>query len=128
MFISLLDRYSARMRSLEQRCDRMQEALGRIESRQLSDLKPNQIHAAEFRVFSQWGEDGILQHLLRHIPISRKVFVEFGVENYKEANTRFLLIKDNWEGLVLDGSRENIDYIKQDERSEEQRLNSSHRR
>ena len=110
----LIDRYSARLRAIEQRWSRMQEALGRIEARQLSGLKPDQIHAAEFSVYSQWGEDGILQHLLRHIPISRKVFVEFGVENYMEANTRFLLVKDNWTGLVMDGSKENIDYIRQD--------------
>jgi hypothetical protein len=115
MLISLLRRYSARMRSIEQRCNRMQEALGRIESRQLSNLKPDQIHAAEFTVFSQWGEDGILQHLLQHIPIRRKTFVEFGVENYLESNTRFLLVKDNWDGLVLDGSGSNVDYIKRDE-------------
>ncbi|MHB8354321.1 MAG: hypothetical protein ACYDCF_07815 [Burkholderiales bacterium] len=115
MLISHLKRYSARIRAIEQRCNRMQEALGRIEARQLSDLKPDQIRAAEFTVFSQWGEDGILQHLLRHVPISKKVFVEFGVENYTEANTRFLLVKDNWTGLVMDGSRQNIDYIRQDD-------------
>lgn len=115
MLISFLKRYSARLRSIEHLCNRMQEALGRIESRQLSNLRPDHIHAAEFSVYSQWGEDGILQHLLRHIPISRKVFVEFGVENYREANTRLLLVQDNWAGLVIDGSEENVDYIKKDE-------------
>jgi hypothetical protein len=115
MLMSLIDRYSARLRAIEQRWSRIQEGLGRIEARQLSDLKPGQIHAAEFSVYSQWGEDGIVQHLLHHIPISRKVFVEFGVENYMEANTRFLLVKDNWTGLVMDGSKENIDYIRQDD-------------
>lgn len=114
------------MRAIEQRCNRMQEALGRIEARQLNNLKPDQIHAAEFAVFSQWGEDGILQHLLRHIPISRKVFVEFGVENYLESNTRFLLVKDNWAGLVIDGSRQNIDCIKQDEISWRFNLKAEH--
>ena len=69
----------------------------------------------EFSVYSQWGEDGIVQHLLRYVPISNKMFVEFGVENYLEANTRFLMIKDNWTGLVMDGSNENIDYIRQDD-------------
>jgi len=122
MLTSLREKFSARFRAIEercgaieQRCSRMQEALGRVESRRLSDLKPHEIHAAEFSVYSQWGEDGILQHLLRHVPISKKVFVEFGVENYTEANTRFLLVKDNWTGLVMDGSRQNIDYIRQDD-------------
>ena len=108
-------RYLNRLQTVEERCKRMQEAIGRIESRQLSGLLPGEIKAAEFRVFSQWGEDGILQHLLRHIPVSRKMFVEFGVENYDEANTRFLLINDNWTGLVIDGSDQNIEYLKSDE-------------
>ena len=115
MLTSLREKFSARFRAIEQRCSRMQEALGRIESRQLSDLKPHEIQSAEFSVYSQWGEDGILQHLLRYVPISNKVFVEFGVENYLEANTRFLMVKDKWTGLVMDGSEVNIDYIKQDD-------------
>jgi len=66
---------------------------------------------SEFKVFSQWGEDGILQYLINKLPIKNKVFIEFGVENYTEANTRFLLENDNWSGLVLDGSKDNIDFI-----------------
>jgi hypothetical protein len=68
----------------------------------------------EFQVFSQRGEDGILQYITGKIEIPNKVFVEFGVENYTEANTRFLLMNNNWSGLVLDGSRSNIEYIKND--------------
>lgn len=69
---------------------------------------------AEFRAFSQWGEDGIIQFLISRVPIENESFVEFGVENYLEANTRFLLINNNWKGLVLDGSRSHIDYIRND--------------
>lgn len=69
---------------------------------------------AEFKVFSQWGEDGIIQYLISKIEIPNKFFVEFGVENYLESNTRFLLMHDNWSGLVIDGSKANIDYIKKD--------------
>jgi hypothetical protein len=104
-----------RLRTIEERCEKIQEALGRIEGRQLKGLPAGNIQEAEFKVFSQWGEDGILQHLLRHIVVSRKIFVEFGVENYTESNTRFLLLNDNWAGLVIDGSSSNIDYIKSDE-------------
>jgi hypothetical protein len=115
MFFSGLKANVRRLRLIEERCKKIQEALGRIEGRQLRDLPVADIQKAEFRTFSQWGEDGILQHLLRHIAIGRKVFVEFGVENYTESNTRFLLINDNWAGLVIDGSTENIDYIKCDD-------------
>ncbi len=63
-------------------------------------------------MFSQWGDDGIIQYLIEKISIPNKTFIEFGVENYTESNTRFLLVNNNWTGFVLDGSKENINYIK----------------
>ena len=68
----------------------------------------------EFQVFSQFGDDGIIQWLVNKLEIPHKVFVEFGVENYKESNTRFLLINNKWKGLVIDGSKENIEFIRGD--------------
>lgn len=67
----------------------------------------------EFKVYSQWGDDGIIQYLVNRIDISNNSFIEFGVENYTESNTRFLLINNNWSGLVMDGSASNIEQIKQ---------------
>lgn len=61
---------------------------------------------AEFQVFSQWGEDGIIQFLLAHVPVPNEVFVEFGVQDYTESNTRFLLMNNLWSGLIMDGSEE----------------------
>lgn len=63
---------------------------------------------AEFRIFSQWGEDGIISYLIENIEIANHTFIEFGVEDFSEANCRFLLEDRNWSGYVLDGSRENI--------------------
>ncbi len=68
----------------------------------------------EFQVFSQFGDDGIIQYLASKIDIPHKTFVEFGVENYKEANTRFLLLNNYWSGMVIDGSASNIRAIKGD--------------
>lgn len=68
----------------------------------------------EFKVFSQWGEDGIIQYLISKIEIKNKFFIEFGVENYTESNTRFLIKNNNWSGLVIDGNKKCIDYIKND--------------
>src|SRR5262245_17108326 len=72
---------------------------------------------AEFRVFSQFGDDGIIQHLIHNADVRREnhIFVEFGVENYLEANTRFLLMNDNWRGLVIDGDPNHISFIQRDE-------------
>ncbi|MDQ2082189.1 hypothetical protein RA307_18525 [Xanthobacteraceae bacterium Astr-EGSB] len=62
----------------------------------------------EFRVFSQWGEDGIIDWLVDQIALPNHRFVEFGVENFREANCRFLMQNRNWRGLVFDGSTENM--------------------
>lgn len=82
-----------------------------LHSRSLPASTP--LTAAEFQVFSQWGEDGILQFLLAHIPVPNTVFVEFGVESYAEANTRFLLLHDNWSGLIIDGSEAHMNDVRQ---------------
>jgi hypothetical protein len=73
------------------------------------------IREAEFRVFSQWGEDGIIQYLISRVTIDRPIFVEFGVESYRESNTRFLLENDHWEGLILDGGTAHLDFLDQGE-------------
>lgn len=70
------------------------------------------INEAEFKVYSQWGDDGIIQFLVDYLQIKNKTFIEFGVENYTEANTRFLLINNFWSGLVMDGSERNVAQIK----------------
>lgn len=68
----------------------------------------------EFKIFSQWGDDGIIQYLIHHIDIPHKTFVEFGVENYTEANTRFLLMNNNWSGFIMDGSEKHMAFVKND--------------
>ena len=98
--------------ALDRRLRLVQEALGRIESRQVARHDAPGLRDNEFRVFSQWGEDGIIQYLVRRVPVSREVFVEFGVEDYEEANTRFLLVNNNWSGLVIDGSAEHVAKIR----------------
>ncbi len=69
------------------------------------------IEEAEFSVFSQFGDDGIIQYLVKHTQLRSDFFVEFGVEDYRESNTRYLLMNNNWSGFVMDGSKANIDKI-----------------
>jgi len=68
----------------------------------------------ELRVFSQFGDDGIIQHFIRHVSLPNDLFIEFGVQDYRESNTRFLLMNNNWRGLVIDGDRANVESIKRD--------------
>lgn len=81
---------------------------GRLLERANAALPAAPISAHEFKVFSQWGEDGIIQILVHEVPILHRTFVEFGVEDFSESNCRFLMMKDNWAGLVIDGDRDNV--------------------
>lgn len=88
---------------LRQDLDSAREQVGALQarfSRALPDKSP--LAQAEFRVHSQFGDDGVLQYLFSRIP-AVPTFIEFGVEDYSESNTRFLLTQDNWRGLILDG-------------------------
>lgn len=65
----------------------------------------------EFKIFSQFGDDGIIQYLIHQIGNLSNRFIEFGSGTYIESNTRFLLENNNWDGLVFDGDVDNINYI-----------------
>jgi hypothetical protein len=71
------------------------------------------IHDAEFKVFSQWGDDGIIQYLIHKVGIQYKMFIEFGVEDYSESNTKFLLLNNNWKGLIIDSNEQYINSVKE---------------
>ena len=70
------------------------------------------LNEVEFSAYSQWGEDGIISWLVGMLPEIPRTFVEFGVVDYLEANTRLLLQMQNWRGLVIDGSADNVQAIK----------------
>ncbi|MGI6856913.1 glycosyltransferase [Mesorhizobium sp. 1B3] len=67
--------------------------------------------SAGYKIYSQWDEDGLIQYLISHCDIPNKTFVEIGVDNYAEANTKLLLFKDNWAGAVIDCDSSKIEEI-----------------
>ena len=75
------------------------------------DKKITSLEEVEFKVYSQFGEDGIIQWLIHNVEIAQKTFIEFGSGDYFESNTRFLLMNNNWSGFVMDGSHENIESL-----------------
>jgi hypothetical protein len=66
-----------------------------------------------FSVFSQWDDDGIISWLVDALPDLPMAFVEFGVENYRESNTRFLLRHRHWRGLLIEAHEAHIQQIRQ---------------
>ncbi len=71
-----------------------------------------ELNSKEYRIYSQWGDDGIIQYLVHKLNIENKKFIEFGVGNYFESNTHFLLVNNNWSGYVIDGSPKCMDIVK----------------
>lgn len=88
--------------------------LGKLLTERNKFKKIEKIEDIEFKIYSQFGDDGIIQFLIDKLEIDYEYqnFIEFGVEDYSEANTKFLLLNNNWSGLVLDSSNENIENIK----------------
>jgi hypothetical protein len=70
----------------------------------------------EFSFSSQWGQDGIVEWLIERagLPAELHSFVEFGVEDYRVSNTRFLLQNRNWRGLILDAAPDALQAAKAD--------------
>jgi hypothetical protein len=101
--------------TLQRQLDGLAFLAGETAARQLQTLERlDNLWDAEFRVSSQWGEDGIIEWLVHRLGGIPETFIEFGVENYREANTRFLLQHRNWRGLVIDGNPKHIDFIHRD--------------
>lgn len=67
-----------------------------------------ELREVELKVHSQFGEDGIIAHLLDHLADVPPVFVEIGVESYRESNTRFLMLSRGWSGLIIDGGEDHV--------------------
>lgn len=113
---NLVNRFYRLLNPIEQKCIKttvLQSLLLAQTNRSKEKIK--ELSDVEFSGFSQWGEDGIIDWLIEKLPEVPKTFIEFGVEDYKECNTRMLLHLRNWRGIVFDGSSKNISSIhKQD--------------
>ncbi len=91
--------------------DELRLAIGRLETHLLDVRQPTDLEGAEFKVFSQFGEDGIIQHLVRSIAPAETTFVEIGTGDYRESNTRFLVQNNNWRGVVIDGGEDHVRFV-----------------
>lgn len=67
------------------------------------------LHSYEKKVFSQNGEDGIIEYLIRLLyqDPHNKTYLEIGTENGNECNTRYLRENFQWNGMMIDGNNQN---------------------
>src|ERR1700722_6760188 len=63
------------------------------------------------QVYSQNGEDGMIAEIFRRIGLTNKFFVEFGIGDGLENNTR-LLLELGWHGIWIDGDEAFVDGVR----------------
>jgi hypothetical protein len=66
---------------------------------------PKRLARFERQVFSQNGEDGVIQEIFQRIGTQDRFFVEVGVGNGLECNSAYLL-RRGWRGAWIDGDRQ----------------------
>jgi len=71
-----------------------------VKIRKITKIKS--VNHFERKIYSQGGEDGILQIIFYLIGTTNNFFVEIGVDTGKECNTRYLREKENWHGIMFD--------------------------
>jgi hypothetical protein len=89
-----------------------QSLMHSVEWKKTDFSDPFWIQRKEFRVYSQFGDDGIIQWLVYALNLKKGRFIEFGVGDYYESNTHFLLINNRFQGFIIDGSQSNIDAVR----------------
>lgn len=70
-------------------------------------IRPNysqykNLNNLDYKVYSQNGEDGILDYFLSCLNIDKPKFVEIGIGDYSECNSRFIFERTSPKGLVID--------------------------
>ncbi|PKW27183.1 hypothetical protein ATL31_2021 [Phycicoccus duodecadis] len=105
-------REAVRQATARDRTDEVLFAMGQLQCSLQEVRRPTTLNDAEFKVFSQYGEDGAIQFLLRHVAPCDPSFIEIGVQSYRESNTRFLASNNNWRGLAIDGSSDHLAFIR----------------
>lgn len=64
----------------------------------------NELNNFEYQVYSQNGEDGLLNEILNRLNIKTGFFIEIGVQDGLETNTTYLLMK-GWKGLWIEADK-----------------------
>jgi hypothetical protein len=65
-----------------------------------------------YSIYSQYGEDGIIQHLIKELMLSNKQCCEFGMSGTINSNTYNLVENYGWSGIFIEKNQKNISNIK----------------
>ena len=64
------------------------------------------LQQSEKSIFSQHGEDGIIESLLNNIPTKHNYIIEFGAhDGINMSNSRYLIDKKGWSAFLIEGDK-----------------------
>lgn len=68
------------------------------------ERQPVDLRAAERKVFSQFGEDGVIEKIFEIIEPTSRYCIEFGAhDGITHSNVRNLIVNHGWRGLQIEG-------------------------
>lgn len=91
------DQILAELRTIREQLAQLQVASARTNPREVSSFA-----AVEFKAFSQFGEDGILNFICDTLNIPKPRILEIGAGNYSEGNSRFLVTARMGSAVLVD--------------------------
>ena len=59
-----------------------------------------------YSIYSQFGEDGIIQHLIKELKLTNRQCCEFGMSGIIYSNTYNLVENYNWDGIFIEKDKE----------------------
>lgn len=66
------------------------------------------LRSEELKIYSQFGEDGLITYIFSKVGAKNHTFVEIGGGKGLECITANLSINLGWKGIIIDGDKENI--------------------
>ena len=87
--LSMLKRRGQSLSTGDKLASKMLRASSAINASKAARPTYSYLWDAEVKVFSQWGEDGILEYLFDLVGLNKPRIVEFGAGNFTECNSRF---------------------------------------
>jgi len=75
-------------------------------------IDPTAPQSWEFGAFSQHGEDGILEYLIRNLKSSDKYFLEIAAGDGLENCTAYLALGGKWSGVMVEGDHALADHCR----------------
>lgn len=85
---------------------RLRIGLMHVSQNRSHDFKPKNLWDAEVKVFSQWGEDGILDYLFERLGIHKPKILELGAGCFAECNSRFAAHARNASVYAVDARKD----------------------